>query len=206
MSETQVDDSSKVLEIELKKLELELKRLEIEYKKLDPNYRKAEHRAKNIDMIVKALSVVVVLIGILFTYVQYSGTASLQRQQMLENEKNEIRAASRESLKPFNEKRILLYTEASNVVAKLANLSEGKERQDARKRFFELYWGELALVEDKQVESAMVYFARALEQYESNPASNAELQRQSLNVAHAFRESLKEGLDYPELGTLADKK
>nr|ART41056.1 L367 [uncultured bacterium] len=206
MSEAQVDDSAKVFEIELKKLEVELKRLEIEQKKLDPNYRKAEHRAKNIDMIVKALSVLAVMIGVLVTYVQYSGTASLQRQQLLENEKNEIRAASRESLKPFNEKRILLYTEASNVVAKLANLGEGEERQAARKRFFELYWGELALVEDKQVESAMVYFARALQEYEQNPSSNAELQKQSLNVAHAFRESLKEGLDYPELGTLADKK
>lgn len=202
MSEAKNDDPSKVVEIELKKLEVELKRLEVEYKKLDPNYRKAEHRAKNIDLIVKAISVVAVLIGILVTYVQYSGTASLQRTQMLENERNEIRAASRESLKPFNEKRILLYTEASNVVSKLANLSEGKERQDARKRFFELYWGELALVEDKEVESAMVYFARALEEYERNPTTLSELQRQSLNVAHAFRESLKEGLDYPELGTL----
>jgi len=52
----------------------------------------------------------------------------------------------------------------------------------------------------------MVYFARALQQYEQNPSSNAELQRQSLNVAHAFRESLKEGLDYPELGSLANTK
>ena len=206
MSETQVDDSAKVIEVELKKLEVELKRLEIEQKKLDPNYRKAEHRAKSIDMIVKALSVAAVLIGVLITYVQYSGTASLQRQQLLENERSELRAASRESLKPFNEKRILLYTEASNVVSKLANLGEGPERQAARKRFFELYWGELALVENRQVESAMVYFAKALEQYELNPSSNTELQRQSLNVAHAFRESLKEGLDYPELGSLAHEK
>lgn len=183
-------------------MEVELKRLEIEYKKLDPLFE-GPRIELNVDLIVKAFSVVAVLAGILITYIQYSGTASLQRKQMLENERNGIRAASRESLKPFNEKRIVLYTEASNVVSKLANLSEGKERETARQRFFELYWGELALVEDRQVESAMVHFARALEEYERNPSSSDELKKQSYNVAHAFRESLKQGLDYPELGTLS---
>ena len=55
-------------------------------------------------------------------------------------------------------------------------------------RFWELYWGELALVEDRRVEGAMKAFGDAL----IAGASADALQRLSLSLAHACRESLAE--------------
>jgi hypothetical protein len=70
----------------------------------------------------------------------------------------------------------------------LATSKEKQETDAAIKRFWSLYWGELALVEDKRVESAMVQFGRALE----SDRTNTELQQASLALAHACRDSLAE--------------
>src|SRR5262245_46171795 len=67
-------------------------------------------------------------------------------------------AASRkvEATKPFLERQLKLYTEASQVAAAIATTGDNSERSKAAKRFWELYWGELALVENQDVEAAMV--------------------------------------------------
>ena len=51
-----------------------------------------------------------------------------------------------------------------------------------------MYWGELALVEDKQVEAAMVNFGKAFEV----SGAGKGLQQYSLAIAHACRDSLAE--------------
>ena len=91
-----------------------------------------------------------------------------------------------EATKPFLERQLKLYTEATQVAAKIATSRDVKEVEDAKKRFWQLYWGELALVENKDVEAAMVKLGRALE----NSASQRELKQLSLKLAHACRESL----------------
>jgi hypothetical protein len=97
-------------------------------------------------------------------------------------------AASRkiEATKPFLERQLKLYTEVSQVAATLSTSSDTAERGRANKRFWELYWGELALVENREVEVAMVEIGEALGR--SGPQS--ELQQLSLRLAHSCRTSL----------------
>lgn len=66
----------------------------------------------------------------------------------------------------------------------LATSKDSAAVDKARKRFDELYWGELALVETPEVESQMVKFGRALE------ASPESLQDEALSLAHVLRSSL----------------
>ncbi len=91
-----------------------------------------------------------------------------------------------EATKPFLERQLKLYTEASQVAAVLATSTEAAELLRATERFWELYWGELALVENKEVQAAMVALGRALE----TSADKKEVQQLSLRLAHACRRSL----------------
>ncbi len=67
-----------------------------------------------------------------------------------------------EATKPFLDRQLKLYTEASQVAAKIATSTNVNEVADANKRFWELYWGELALVENQDVEAAMVALGKAI--------------------------------------------
>ena len=91
-----------------------------------------------------------------------------------------------EATKPFLERQLKLYTEASQVAATLATTPDNKERSKATKRFWELYWGDLALVENQGVEAAMVALGDAL----SRNSPQTELQQLSLRLARACRISL----------------
>jgi hypothetical protein len=93
-----------------------------------------------------------------------------------------------EATKPFLERQLKLYTEATQAAATLATSKSPQEVDAASKRFWNLYWGELALVEDRRVEAAMVQFGRALETGSASP----QLQQASLALAHACRDSLAE--------------
>ena len=91
-----------------------------------------------------------------------------------------------EATKPFLERQLKLYMEASQVVAVLATSHDPDGICRARKRFLELYWGEMVLVENEDVAKAMVNVKRAMER----DAGQGELQSLPLNLAHACRHSL----------------
>ena len=93
-----------------------------------------------------------------------------------------------EATKPFLERQLKLYIEATQAAAMLATAENSDELDVANKKFWLLYWGELALVEDKRVEAAMVQFGRALE----SGSVGQQLQQYSLTLAHACRDSLAE--------------
>ncbi len=93
-----------------------------------------------------------------------------------------------EATKPFLERQLKLYTDATQAAAMLATSKKPDELDVANKKFWSLYWGELALVEDKRVEAAMVQFGRALE----SGSVGQQLQQPSLSLAHACRDSLAE--------------
>jgi hypothetical protein len=91
-----------------------------------------------------------------------------------------------EATKPFLERQLKLYTDATQAAATLATSKNAPALDAASTRFWALYWGELALVEDKRVEAAMVQFGRALEA----GSVGQQLQNASLALAHACRDSL----------------
>ena len=74
------------------------------------------------------------------------------------------------------------------TAATLSTSKKPEELDAANKKFWSLYWGELALVEDKRVEAAMVQFGRALE----SGSVGQQLQQYSLALAYACRDSLAE--------------
>ena len=109
------------------------------------------------------------------------------RDKLFADERDQERYAQTrriEATRPFLEKQLALYGEAARVCAQIASSSPAPE---AVARFWELYWGELALVENKDVEAAMVSFGNTLH---FSPEDKSELQQRALRLALACRVSL----------------
>lgn len=90
------------------------------------------------------------------------------------------------SKRPFLDTQLALYQDATRSVATIASSPDPAVVAKATERFHQLYWGELAMVEDLEVEDAMGRFQRAL----SQNAANAALEQCSLRLAHVVRGSL----------------
>lgn len=100
-----------------------------------------------------------------------------------EKDKRETRRL--EAKKPFLELQLKLYSDICHTAAVIvsSNLSENSE---VERQFYELFWGRMPLVEDAEVESAMIEFEKAL----TKPRDSIELQKLSLKLAHSCRNSL----------------
>jgi hypothetical protein len=131
----------------------------------------------NLDGWIKALSLLGAVVAFSWGVVQFFAAQASQAE-----------TRRIEATKPFLERQLKLYTEATQAAATLVTSREPNELDAARKKFWSLYWGELALVEDKRVEAAMVQLGRALE----NGSAGQQLQQHSLALAHACRDSLAE--------------
>jgi hypothetical protein len=83
---------------------------------------------------------------------------ALRRDQAQKDHKIQLR----ESQKPFLERQLEYYFDITKVVSQLSTLPKGQGFDDAKQRFWEFYWGELSIVEDRQVEDAMVNIGYAL--------------------------------------------
>jgi hypothetical protein len=99
-----------------------------------------------------------------------------------------------EARKPFLELQLALYVETSKVVGKLVSLDPGSDEWKAQKlRFHALYWSELSMVEDEEVEGAMKDFKEALTEYERDPtkaSAQSGIEDQSYFLAHHIRDSI----------------
>ena len=144
------------------------------------------------ELIVKSVTAGVAVIGALIAVFNY-----------LDSRSKEILVATRESQKPFLELQLKRYDEATQATADLAILPrDGTKWSEARTRFWELYWGQLGLVEDRDVAAAMAEFQQALKQFEDNKGSQQQLAPLALKIAHACRRSIEKSWDYelPPLG------
>lgn len=103
--------------------------------------------------------------------------------------------ARREYQRAFFDKQLALYMEAAQTTSVLASSTDQAVRKKAEARFWELYWGQLALVEDRAVAGKMVEFGQALKDFDQQDLT--ELQRASYDLAHALRDSLREAWPIP---------
>ncbi len=110
-----------------------------------------------------------------------------------------VQARRNEARRPYLNLQLTLYQEATKTVSVLATSSDQAELARAEERFWQLYYGELAMVEnggsnaeDGGVESAMVQVGQALQ---ARPVDKALLQTRSLALAHVCRNSLAESWD-----------
>jgi hypothetical protein len=97
---------------------------------------------------------------------------------------------------PFLEQRLKLYFEATETASKLATLEPGKAWDEAHSRFWQLYWGQLSVVESKAVASAMVNVGLCLK---DKTCDRGELEQRSLRLAHACRDDIQAAWDVASL-------
>ncbi|MDJ0656130.1 MAG: hypothetical protein QNJ40_18350 [Xanthomonadales bacterium] len=106
-------------------------------------------------------------------------------------------ASEKEYRRPLWERQIAVYFEATNATGLLVSATDPQQLATAERSFWKLYYGPMALVEDLQVEQAMVQFGRCLR----DQCEMAQLRKLSLSLAHACRASLGESWAHklPEL-------
>ena len=68
--------------------------------------------------------------------------------------KSEGRTAALAAKQPFLSKRLELYSQATSCAAVIAVSKDETDISTAKKNFWDLYWGPMAVVEDRKVESA----------------------------------------------------
>jgi hypothetical protein len=106
-----------------------------------------------------------------------------------------------EASKPFLELRQKLYLEGLHNASILASpdLHTDEEIKNAKKRFYQLYWGELSLVEESEVESNMILIASSLESGKLEDIKNA-----TYKLSHSMRNSLSKswGMDNEKIGNV----
>jgi hypothetical protein len=106
----------------------------------------------------------------------------------------DIKATQRELARPYYEKQLSLYLDASRVVAHLAKQPTGREKEELEARFWELYWGELAFVESNDIELLMVSFCK--EYFKGSPecqsnSASTELPGSAISIAQRASEEIR---------------
>jgi hypothetical protein len=134
--------------------------------------------AMNLESITKVVTALVAAGGLAVTGMTFTA-----------NQRRDIETRQLQARQPFLQEQLKLYTEVTKTTANLAHGDPADAGvAAARKRFWELYWGELALVEDRGVEAAMVAMGKCLNG-DCAPCGGSVSQC-ALKVAHACRRSL----------------
>lgn len=99
---------------------------------------------------------------------------------------------------PYDEKQLSLYLEAARVAADLAKLPNGTHRDKSVRRFWQLYWGELAFVESRaglkdenSIESRMVKLCNAVFGKDNCKAEPKSLAGCAINLSHAASDEIQ---------------
>jgi type II secretory pathway pseudopilin PulG len=152
------------------------------------------------DSLIKIFPILVAIAGGLWTVQTYFANLEQTSRQEQAAQEKEQHSQLLQAQQPFLEHRWKAYIETSAVVGQLVALDTSEPAwQDARRRFWELYWSELAMVETPTVASAMVDFGRQLTSVTS--ALNGDqaalkngvgrLNAAAIAVAHALRDSIQ---------------
>jgi len=140
--------------------------------------------------IVKDWAKIITVIGILggiFTFIYNAYWDAVSR--------------NRESRKPFLEQQLRTYTEAVETTSQIAGLTPGvlqkllpsdEQYTSAVNKFWALYWGHMAIVEDGNVERAMIIFGKSLDEH-SPCANDSDRSHIVLILSHCIRDSLAAG-------------
>jgi len=94
----------------------------------------------------------------------------------------------------------------SEAAANLAIETDPTKWDDARHTFWLLYWGTLSIVEDPDVEKAMVEFGKRIptSPVEELTLPVSQLRKPSYDLAHAFRDLVLRSWKIKDLGRLRD--
>lgn len=152
-----------------------------------------ESQHRKWDIIIKGIiTPIIAVITVLFGIYQYTDS----QQKSIEKEYQLKRLDRQEQA--FEEKAAL-YKETRQILSFLSTNDEFESALFESKEnwFWELYWGDLAAVESKEIESLMVRFGRQLNNLETVNAANKEsiqkdLKQISLSFSHQTKNELNE--------------
>jgi hypothetical protein len=168
--------------------------------------KEKQSRVQEFATLIQVLSVIVASILSVWSFNEArkkeADARILEVIKYQQQREDELRKQRIEAAKPFLEIRQQKYMEAIKVAGILANPGDHtpQELKEAEKRFSELYWAELSLVEAREVESTMKSMATALRKYE-RPTPEQEA---AIKLAHALRDSLVKswGVDEQHIGAV----
>jgi hypothetical protein len=125
--------------------------------------------------------------------------------QYLNNQEDEsLRNADlreNEFKRTFWETRLSLYTRATSAASRIATAPDPNSAPADVREFWELYYGELALVEDESVAAAMVNFGEELSE-----GNKEALKGRSYDLALSCRDSLMETWNPVDIAKLPPRR
>ena len=154
------------------------------------------------------LSVVAGALWGLYTYLDHQKTARAEteaaRQQQAAAGRAQAERDSRtrliEAQKPFLDRQLALYFQTAQTVGRLVTEAwPSDDWENDRRRFWQLYWSELTMVEHSGVAAAMSNFGRQLAVVDASiqakkpvdPADLRQLEQLALGVAGALRKGVE---------------
>ena len=109
------------------------------------------------------------------------------RDEQAQREKDSLLLRQKEFRLNLHSERYPLFTEVCDLAGKIAAAGQQKDEKSVQ-RFWELYYGRMCLVEDKNVEEAMIAFGNALES--KAPERQVQVRVAALRLAGACKQSM----------------
>jgi len=185
------NDKTTLADAQLRKLQLEIKKLSFEAESLGNKRFQADKVMKFVPLV----TVIIAVAGFWFTVHQYNDQQAAAATKQ---------AADREQalLKPVWDRRLELYFSASEAAATMALSKDKTERDKAESKILQLYAGPLIIVEDPDVEAAMIKIYKCVTGEDS--CDDAEKQRRSQALVSRARDSIGKSYNI-RLGDLKGK-
>lgn len=168
--------------------ELKLEKLRCEIQQIRTQLGVRGRLAALTPLLSAGLAVIGVWLSLYQFHAQQAASAQKIETERAQREDEGKRLRELELQNPFWQKRLQLYFEAAEAAGVIASQSSGPDRTKAEAAFWRLYLGPLAVVEDDNVEGAMVRLGNCLDKSET--CDQITLSRRALALAHSCRQSI----------------
>jgi hypothetical protein len=220
ISSAPVSSSAGQEPLQLEQLRLQNERLSKQAQLLSSQLKRESSWEQYLPLLQTTLPVLIAVAGFVIGFFKYRrdelqkeenrrADLKAERDRQIDNEKQRRIEHEWEQKRPFWERQLNLYFAAAEAVATIAATKDPQKRAAAENKFWTLYWGPLAIVEDagteNLVEKAMVAFGTQL--LSGAEDNNKEMKRLSLQLAHHLSESISCSWNVPisETGKLKRK-
>jgi len=168
----------------------------------------ADHRRKVLEVIQGWLPVLTAVVGALwglYVYIDHENQTLSDARAAQQKEANTRRI---EAQKPLLDRQLALYFETAQVAGRMLTTPlTAPAWDDNETRFWQLYWSELSLVENQDVERAMLSECMNLLNYKKskgNETDKANLEATTYVLAHVIRDSIRDGWSGVEAANYAE--
>ena len=153
----------------------------------------SEDSARFWSIVFGGITAIGLISGGAYTLVQFLDSRAKDREAKEKETATyglQVATAHLEARKPSYSKHLDLCSEASTAAATIATTKDSRKRKAAEEDFWRLYWGPLGMVEEGEVEGAMIAFGKCL-----NKECDQSLRTLSLAVAHGCRAEVSRHFD-----------